>query len=309
MTFKTFTSAFAKYVNLDELVYDITLLVLALFLRGLIVPHGKTVLDVLNPVTGTILLLAVFFSVSYYIGFIQSRYTEVLTERPKTLDRVAGISMVTLFVMIITVTIIFVREFPDADPVFSMALVFGGFCMVASGLVWSSAKKEKDGCSTSISVFILSLIIIHFFISFFQCEDNPPSILRALGIFAAGGTVLVLLFILNVHVSEKLFNEKNRAGNLIIFILFNIFIPLMTAMMVGFWQEIAAAGMIGVLHNPDEVSIILSGVLFLTVISVRVQMALAPPYRVINTGIGLAFFTVYVIILVNNISAAIGKSP
>ena len=153
---------------------------------------------------------------------------------------------------------------------------------------------------------MLSLIIIYFFISFYKCEDNPESILTALGIFAAGGTVLVLLFVLNVYVSDKLFGGKNKAGNVIIFILFNIIIPLMTALMVGFWQEISASGMIGVLHNADVVSIILSGVLFLTVISVRVLMALAPPYRIVNTGMGIVSFTVYIIMLIKNISSMTG---
>jgi hypothetical protein len=306
MTLKTFTSAFAKYVNLDELVYDITLLALALFLRGLIVPQGMTIVDVLNPISGTILLLAVFFSVSYYMGFIQSRYIEALKERESAQNKVVALSMVTLIVMIIAVTIIFVRAFPDADPVFSMALVFGGLCMVASGIVGSSAKKEKGGCSLSIGVFMLSLIIIYFFISFYKCEDNPESILTALGIFAAGGAVLVLLFRLNVYVSDKIFDGKNKAGNAIIFILFNIIIPLMTALMLGFWQEISASGMIGVLQSTDVISIILSGVLFLTVISVRVLMALAPPYRIVNTGMGAVSFTVYIIILIKNITSIPG---
>ncbi|NPV00896.1 MAG: hypothetical protein HPY53_05915 [Brevinematales bacterium] len=308
MTLKTFTTAFSKYVNLDELVYDITLLLLVLFLRGMIVPPGKTLIDVLNPYTGTALLLGIFFSVAYYVGFLQSRYTEALEAHPVALDRVIRVSMITLFVMIITVTIIFFRMFPGADNALSMACVFGGFCMVASGIIWSSAKKEKDGCMMSISVFIVSLIIIHFFISFINCEDNPPSILRALGIFAAGAVVLSLLFVLNVHISDKLFGGKNKTGNVVIAVLFNVIIPLMTAIMVGFWQEIAAAGVIGVLHNGELINYIMAGVLLLTVVIVRVLMALAPPYRIINTGIGIASFTVYIVMLIINISSSIGAA-
>jgi hypothetical protein len=314
MTLKTVTAVFSKYVNLDELVYDITLLVLALFLRGLFVPHGKTVVDVLTPLGAALLLITIFFSVAYLVGFLQLKYAESLKDRPETLETVKGISVVTLIGMIITLTIVFVRSFPGADPVLWMACIFGGVGMAISGLSISVQWGEKEGCSVSIFIFLLSSLILYLFLTFLGAEMTGNEVVAssaepALARFGIAVIIFFVLFILGDIISAKLFDGKNRAGIAIKAVIFNAVIPLMAALMMGFWQEIAAAGLVGIFQNGDLLGFILAGVLFLTILGMRVLMALAPPYRIINTGIGLASFTVYVIILVDNISAAIGKSP
>ncbi|NPV00897.1 MAG: hypothetical protein HPY53_05920 [Brevinematales bacterium] len=311
MTWKTFTAAFAKYVNLDELVYDISLLVLALFLRGMFVPPGKTVVDVLTPLTAALLLIVIFFSVAYLVGFLQLKYAESLKDRPERLETVKGISVVTLIGMIITLTIVFVRSFPGADPVLWMACIFGGIGMAISGLSISIQWREKEGCSVSIFIFLLSSLILYLFLTFLGAEMSGNEVVAssaepALARFGIAVVIFFVLFIVEDIISAKLFDGKNRAGIVIKAIIFNAVIPLLAALMMGFWQEIAAVGMAGVFQKGDALGFILAGVLFLTILGVRVLMALAPPYRIINTGIGIASFIVYIVMLVINIGSTAG---
>ncbi|OHD57339.1 MAG: hypothetical protein A2Y33_07600 [Spirochaetes bacterium GWF1_51_8] len=302
MTARGLGNTIAKYINLDELLYDLALVGTAIFLRGTLVPQGKNIIEILDPITGTVLLLVIFFAVSYYVGHLETRIGKAYDDKPDVRDNFVRTSMLLLFVMMVTLTIIFFRIFPGADPVLSIGSIFGGFCMVVSGVMASASKQDKQGCTNSISIFMLSLIIIHFFASFIGVkQDIEANILRALGIFAIGAVALFGLFVLNVYLSEKLFDGKNRIGKAIVFILFTIFFPILSALSMGFWQEIAAAGLTDVLRNGDVFGYILTGVLFLSIIGVRVTMALAPPYRIINTAIGIASLAVYVVSLVSHV--------
>ncbi|OHD57340.1 MAG: hypothetical protein A2Y33_07605 [Spirochaetes bacterium GWF1_51_8] len=306
MTLKSFRESFAEFVNIDELVFDIALVVLAFFLRGMIIPPGKTILDILDPLSGTILLLAVFFSAAYFIGFLQSQYAESMKEIPEKYEVVKGITMITLFGMIFTLIFVFFTKFPKPEFILILVAIFGGISIAISGLSLSTPIGRKAGCGVSIPIFLISMLIINFLIGFYGIdpelmEENSELAYPALRQGGIGVGVFFVLLILTDFVTSKFLNGKNRTGNAVTFLIFRFIIPVMLALSSGIWQEIAGVGLLQMLSGGDFWSLILPIVLFLSVLGMRVLLALAPPYRIINTGIGIISFTVYLISLVSRL--------
>ena len=290
MMLKTVTATFAKYVNLDELVYDITLVLLAVFFRGMIVPQGKTVLEILNPASAIVTVCVIYFFVSILLGSLYRRFSPYKEKHPVLIN-------IVTFVLFATAGVLYIAINENLRGLRLLAAenmyipYIAGIFVMPAGFLFGSSDNSSEGCR-SAAVMISIAAGLAVFISFFYFVEEYGW-LAGTGITLGGAGVYTLLLIGALYLSKKLFNEESKAAGVLRTVLFGILLPVIIAIILGFWQEISIIGQAAGMNAGDIVPRVLSSLVFYGIIPLRILMAAAPPYRIVNTGVGLASLTVY----------------
>jgi hypothetical protein len=303
MTRKEFFGTIAKYVNLDELVYDITLLALALFLRGVIVPPGKTVVGILNPVSAIVTVCLIYFFVPVLLGALYLRFQPYKKKHPLPVGIVTFILFATAGVLYIAVNEN-LRGLGLLAPENMFIPYIAGVFLMPAGNMFGYSDMNEEGCRNTAVMFSL-ITGISLFLLFFYFAELFGWLLGT-GIVLGGAGVYTLLLLGGLKLAKKLFNKESKAAGILRTILFGIILPVIIVLILGFWQEISIIGQTAGMNTGDIVPRVLLSLLLSGIIPLRIVMAAAPPYRVINTGIGLGSLALYIITLGSYIELLIG---
>ncbi|NPV00898.1 MAG: hypothetical protein HPY53_05925 [Brevinematales bacterium] len=304
MTWKTFTAAFAKYVNLDELVYDMTLVLLAVFFRGLIIPQGKTVLEILNPVSAIVITGLIYLFVSVLLGSLYRRFNPYKDKHPVLINIVTFILFATAGVLYIAINEN-LRGLGLLAPGNMYIPYMAGIFVMPAGFLFGNSDLSKEGCVTAAVMLSIGAGIAVFILFFYFVGEFGW--LAGTGITLGGAGVYTLLLIGALRLSNKLFNEESKAAGVLRTVLFGILLPVIIALILGFWQEISIIGQAAVMNAGDVVPRVLLSLALYGIIPLRILIAAAPPYRVANTGVGIASLTVYFVTLLPYIESLIGR--
>ncbi|OHD55451.1 MAG: hypothetical protein A2014_05160 [Spirochaetes bacterium GWF1_49_6] len=304
MNWKTISGNFAKYANLDELVFDITLALFAIFFRRIVVPEGKTIVGILTPVSALVLTLMIDFTVSLLVGGLYLRYE-------KTIEKHPAVKKIILPVIFITVLFLFlgipaVMHEQGLLPLEWMIIPFiAGLFLILAGGSFGFSKDKKQGCITGAILFAIpGLFGLIYALLYFGVDMG--NWFAGIGIMIGGIIAFAGILVLLTKIAEKLFDHETGGYTLPGTVLFGFLLPFLIAVSLGFWQEIIAVNQVKTAEGGKEFIQTIVTLIMYGIIPVRIMMALAPPYRIINTGVGLASLTVYIFTLQSYINSLIG---
>jgi hypothetical protein len=293
MSWKTFTGTLAKYVNIDELVFDITLALFAILFHALVIPAGKTVVDILTPTTAVMLTLLIDFFVTFFLGNLFLRY-EPLFEKHTGIKKLlyVVISLTILFLYIGVPANMYKFELISSD---NMMIPFLAGLFLIIGAAFIGFDKDKgSGCGVMMAILSIPVLFGLIYLMLYIGEEMNNWFLGAVTLIV-GLIVYGVGIVLIGRLKKTLFEEGSKGMGIVRIIVLGILFPLTVALMLGFWQEIMVVAM-GKSGGKDFFISVFTLILY-GVIPVRVLMAAAPPYRIINTGVGLASLSVYFITL------------
>ncbi|NPV00899.1 MAG: hypothetical protein HPY53_05930 [Brevinematales bacterium] len=302
MNWKTISGTLAKYVNLDELVFDITLALFAIFFRALIIPAGKTVVDILNPTTAVMLTLLIDFFVTFFLGNLFLRYEPLFEKHP-------GVK--NLLYVVISLTILFLYigipanmyNFGLIKPDNMMIPFLAGLFLIIGAAFMGFDKDRGTGCGVTLAILSIPVLFGLIYVMLYIGEEMKNwflgSVVLIVGLIAYGVGIWLV-----GRLKKTLLEEGSKVMGIVRIVVFGVMFPLTVALMLGFWQEISIIAMVkngGTFGFNMIFNLVLYGI-----IPVRILMAAAPPYRIINTGVGIASLTVYFFTLQAYIESLIG---
>lgn len=213
-----------KRLNPDELLYDIFILVGILFLHNLIVPEGKTIIDVLNPTTAMLLITSLYFFISFYFVLLLQRLQKDTKHHP--------IFFILVFI--------------------NFALILGAFVAVPYIYLVDKGLFDEDSAFAPMFLGFVLMMPLSGILA------DSKFLKRVSGPFVA------------------------KSGLTFLYFLIRILLPVIVALMVGFWQEIM---IVCSFQEPSDKLIVppfVFNLIFGGVIPMRILMAILPPYRLIN---------------------------
>jgi hypothetical protein len=302
-------------LNPDELVFDILLIVCALFFRGAIIPAGKTVLDLMTPGVLLPVLFMGVFVLAMAFGQLNRRY------RTLTAEKSPPRKLAALFFIIVTVysvgsVIAFFSKIAFLYVGESVFILCGLFLLPMTGVIGGIYGHMEDTGSKKIftAIILLTLTAVVGLYAVFQLH---PVLHRYINGFvaeqfqgSAGYVVLIVLiavlvtfYILMWPVFQKVFDHFYSDGDTpwskVREILKHVLISAVLIGSIFIIQELMVTWGVRAAVRKTGPDFSILPLFFFGLIPVRVLTMFAPPVRVINLITGAASVGIYLYMLIS----------
>lgn len=280
------------YFNIEDLVFDLTLLLIFCFL-GFITPEGGILMDVFNPWVLTGIFIFMIFLAPWYLAGIYARYRErrVLITGGNWLARLAFFTgfVSSLIICFGIPVIILYGDHDIAFEFFAMFIAVAGIIAVIMGWVFGTRYREdaehpETASSGLFSYFTVVMAIIGPFGGFFLVIAGLMNDSRAA---LVSGFALAAVYIL-ISRKKSIF-DRIFSSDLMRFYIF----PFMLCLMMTFAHEILYNLIVfrngGRTGSGLILSLVISGLL-----PVRVLLLFCPPVKAGNFIIGAGAFGFFI---------------
>lgn len=278
---------YKKYVNIDELIFDCSIIMLFLIINYFIIDDAPLVESINNVLLFLLLLITVFLS-PIYLSSINSRFYKF---RKNSLNKI--ISPISLLVTLSTSILIvyvmpyYLTEYYKSGIFYSFFLInlfFGIIALIIGWHIGSKYEIERDD-PTRISIGIFTylaplLVIMPIIVTAFIYEFSlnfPFSLLAG---------IIALIFSFNFlktgnEIIEKIFRS----------LIFHDYIfPFFMASILTFTHEVFSE-IIFIKNKNSTTLVFLQSLIISGILPTRVILLLSPPRKIFNVLIGLCPLT------------------
>jgi hypothetical protein len=266
-----------RYINPGELFFDIIIFLSVSFFYELIVAPGKTILDSYDINILLFIIVIIEFIVIFYLGTLKFLLFIIIN------------GMFLIMLVTISVFKILPLKSLGGDAEFVILLI-----LTAPFLMALFASFDLDDIDDVTYLFYIPGMILFLAIPITAIVIGYR-FHWYLGILALPGIILILIspYIIKHLIKRIVILNDNKNFRILKSGMRNLLLPVVVALALAFWHEFAFKAIIqSQINNKMPITTNFTiGFLFLSgLIPVRIMAALEPPYKILNTIIGLGVF-------------------
>lgn len=281
-----------QYINLDELMFDIVVLIVLMIFDFMISSSGKSLFIIMLGYDGLILFGIIQFLLAFQAGILFHKFRKNINS--SIIRLLVYISLVLLISSLLITGVLLppLEQFEEfkyvSGGIAGIALLLAGFLAGNYSLKKSPDKVAKTVGRIFFIAITLGASLFTVFLLFFEMRlntEHAPMILKYYALIIV--SAFVLLFLLPVPIARFFSNSSS-----VIKLIGKIIFTALLALSVMYWQTIIVGyNTGGELKLITILRLLLSGI-----IPFRILLATAPPQKKINLAIA------FIVIIINILS-------
>ena len=298
----------SRFINIQELIFDIIIVITAYKLYSIVIPQGKTFISAFNEFTLLCVIMSIEFIIISYLGLL---YDEIGV----LFDTTVGLFLLKPFYFIIItglflelIVAVFLFDLVplkqlkgDAEFVILLALTAPFLMSLLAGFSEDAIQGLKYFFYVPGTLLLVAVPVNCFIIGYYSRWYW--------GLLSLPAMLLVLFSPLLIRLLlGKIIKKEVKAVSVMKSVFSNLLFPAIVALALAFWHEIIFKAAIKTqINNKMAVSkgFMIGSLFFSGLLPVRLLMALQPPYRIINTILSLGAFGYFFYNMMNSINLLI----
>lgn len=291
----------SKFLNLDELIFDAVVVAFLWYLSRQLTHDGGSFINYLTPLTTLFLIYSIQFFLTWQLGKLYNRYSELKDSRSgRAMKKTAGfIVWMVLVFLLMSLPVNFEKFGLLPDPYMMWAFVGGVFAMMIGGAIGFHAQgtrfefeisnlKSNNPVSTFLLLFTAPLSIFMLYLLLYFGIDRGQWGVGTLVFFGGMTAYAVASQWLSKQVSKAFKKPVVRE----IFIIFrNLTVPFIAATCFMLWQSINILGSIEFSVSETgaaDMGFVFFNLILTGILPYRILLAIAPPNKPLNMLIGVS---------------------